>query len=361
MKRLLATILAMIMACSLVACGEKEATDTPDPSADPAPVADTGKWALETKITSTDKVTIRISHDTSDTQPSHVVLEEAFKAPLEAASNGNITVEIYPNSMLGSLTENVNSIQLGDLEMAYLNDSILSGFIPEFAVVGMPFLFSGTEAVHNAMEGDFGDHMNALLEEGLGIVNLGWCDVGFRNITNSSKPITSPDDLKGMKIRTMTNPLHLEYFEACGALPTPMAFNELYTALQQKTVDGEENPNAIVWNNNIWEVQSYMTISEHIWTSTALSIGKAFLESLPQDYQDAIREAGAQTAAYQREMTTEQNASLAANIAGKGVEVTELTAEQKAAFMKVAEDTVYKTAAKNYGQDLIDLAAAYNQ
>ncbi|MBU5625590.1 TRAP transporter substrate-binding protein [Oscillibacter sp. MSJ-2] len=159
----------------------------------------------------------------------------------------------------------------------------------------------------------------------------------------------------------MTNDLHVAYFSYLGALPTPMAFNELYTAMQQGTVDGEENPTAMIWNNNIHEVQKYMTVSEHIWTSTGLCIAKAFLESLPADYQEAIREAGANATALQRDMITEQNESLLQNIKDYGVEVTELSDEAKADFQQKAKESVWVTAAELYGQDLLDLADSYNK
>lgn len=373
MKKVLALALTATMLTALVGCGGSQPAETTAAAAAETEAAAEGEteaaaeagaegdYTLKTAITSTDKITIRISEDASEIHPSHIALEKCFKAPLEEASGGNITVEIYPNSMLGSLTENVNSMQMGDLEMAYLNDSILSGFIPEFAVVGLPYLFTSVDAVHNAMAGDFGAELSQKIYDNLGIVNLGWCDVGFRNITNSKKEIKTPADLAGMKIRTMTNDLHVEYFSHLGAMPTPMAFNELYTALQQGTVDGQENPTAMIFNNNLYEVQKYMTVSEHVWTSTGLMIAKNFYEGLPQDYQDAIQEAADNTTQLQRDMITEQNSSLLTNIEEAGVQVTVLTDEEKKAFQDAASESVWKTAAEKYGQELIDKAAAYNK
>lgn len=112
------------------------------------------------------------------------------------------------------------------------------------------------------MDGDFGQALDKKLEEQAGITTLAWGDVGFRNLTNSKHSVTSPDDLKGLKIRTMTNNLHVEYFTALGAIPTPMSFSELFTALQQKTVDGQENPSALIYNNALYEAQKYMSVSE---------------------------------------------------------------------------------------------------
>ena len=159
----------------------------------------------------------------------------------------------------------------------------------------------------------------------------------------------------------MTNNLHVEYFTALGAIPTPMSFSELFTDLQQKTVDGQENPTALIYNNALYEAQKYMSVSEHVFTAVALNIASDFYNSLPEDYQAAIKEAAENTMEYQRELITEENESLLSEIEAAGVEVTVLTDEQKAAFQKVAEDTVYKTAAGDYGQELIDMAADHNK
>ena len=184
--------------------------------------------------------------------------------------------------------------------------------------------------------------------------------LGVLYIVTTGDGITSVADLSGLKIRTQTNDVHVAYFDALGALPTPMSFNELYSALQQKTVDGQENPTAMIWNNNIWEVQPYMTVSEHVWTATTLCIGAEFFEGLPEDYQAAIQEAADNTTRLQREMITQENEELLQNIIDGGVEVVELTDEAKQEFIDIAQESVYPQAAQDYGQELIDLALSYN-
>lgn len=307
------------------------------------------------------KYTIRMAYDISETHASHLAATEIFVPMVEEGSNGNITVELYPNSQLGSVPENIEAMRIGGLEMCWASDAAIAGFVPEWNLVGLPFLWTSIEAAQNALDGDFGQYLDDLLEEKCGILDLGNADVGFRNITNSKKTITTPEDLKGIKIRTMTNELHVEYFTAIGAIPTPMSFSELFTALQQKTVDAQENPTSMIWNNKLYEVQKYMTVSEHVWSSAPIIIAKDFYESLPEEYQTLIADATLKTMERQREIITQQNADYQKNIADAGLEVTVLTAEQKAAFKKIAEDTVYKTAADKYGQDLIDMAAKYNQ
>lgn len=362
MKKLLSLVLCLAMVLSLAACGggnnDKTTTAAPQPGGETTAPKD---WGIKTQVTSTDKVTIRLAYDVAEAHPSHKATVEKFKDVLEGVTGGNITVELYPNSQLGSLAENMESMRIGDLEMAYLNDSVICAIVPEYSLVGLPYLWTSLDAAHEALDGDFGQYLDKKLEEGIGILNLGWGDVGFRNITNSKKAINTPEDLKGLKIRTMTNPLHVEYFTALGAIPTPMSFSELFTALQQKTVDGQENPTAIIYNNALYEAQSYMTVSEHVFTAINMNIAKPFFDKLPADYQALIKEAAANTMAYQRELITAENESRLSEIKAAGVEVTVLTTEQKAPFQKVAEDSCYKTAAQTYGQNLIDMAAAHNK
>lgn len=322
--------------------------------------ADAPKVTVNTTVTSADKFTIRLAYDVPEAHPSHRATVEVFKAMMEQGSNGNITVELYPNSQLGSLAENMESMRIGDLEMAYLNDGTIAASVPEFNLVGLPYLWTSIDAAHAALDGEFGSRLNQKLLDTCGLINLGYADVGFRNITNTKRAVKTPQDLSGLKIRTMTNTLHVDYFSHLGAIPTPMSFSELFTALQQKTVDGQENPTALIYNNKLYEVQKYMTVSEHVWTSCPLTVSGSFYSKLPEDYQKLLIEAANATVKAQREYITEQNASLAKDIEAAGVEVIYLTEEEKALFQKAAEESVYVTAAEKYGQELIDLAASFN-
>jgi len=366
MKRTLSVLIALVMGLMmLVGCGRPAAGGggaAPAKSGDSKPAStNAADYGLKTKVTSDKKVTIRLAYDVAEAHPSHTAFVEKFKKPIEALSKGNITVELYPNSQLGSLAENLEAMRIGDLEMAALNDAVIGAVVPEFNLVGLPYLWTSIDAAHKALDGDFGQLLDKKLQEKTGIRNLAWGDVGFRNITNSAHTIKKPADLKGLKIRTMTNVLHVEYFTALGAIPTPMSFSELFTALQQKTVDGQENPTALIYNNALYEAQKYMSITEHVFTAVNMNIAGKFFDSLPKDYQELITEAAKSCMAEQRKLITEQNSSLADKIKAAGVEVTPLTAAEKDEFQKVARDTVYKTAAKNYGQNLIDMAAAHNK
>ena len=348
MKKRLALLLAAVIAFSVFAAGCTRGGDG-------------GGTTGESDGTEGPNVTVRLTSDVSDTHASSIAMREVFIPRIEELSGGKIKVEYYPNSALGSVPENIESMRIGDLEMCWASDAAIAGAVPEWNLIGLPFLWTSIDAAHDALDGDFGAELDRILEEKTGIINLGSADVGFRNITNSKKTIKSPADLQGIKIRTMTNTLHVEYFTALGAVPTPMSFSELFTALQQKTVDAQENPIAMIWNNKLYEVQSYLTISEHIWSSAPIIIAKDFYEGLPEDYQKIIADVTKETVDYQRELITQQNTDLVQNIADAGLEVTELTAEEKAEFQKIAEDTVYKIAVDEYGQEIIDLALKYNK
>ena len=292
----------------------------------------------------------------------HVVAIDKFKEIIEKESGGKIKVQKFIGGSMGDEQANVKQLRTAEIHMAVLACGNLTPFAPAAGVFYLPYGFTSLDKNTKVFTNDaFMKKMNDLIAKQSGTRPLGWLRAGYRHITNSKHPITKMSDLKGLKIRTMTNDLHVAYFQYLGALPTPMAFNELYTAMQQGTVDGQENPTAMIWNNNIYEVQKYMTVSEHIWTSTALCVAENFLESLPQDYQDAIREAGANTTALQAEMITEENQSLLQNIEDARVEVTTLSDEAKAEFQQKAKESVWVTAADLYGQDLIDLADSFNQ
>lgn len=345
MKKKVILLLAMVMVFSLFATGCSRGG------------GDTSGGGEEGDMP---ELTIRLTSDVSDTHASMIAANEVLVPRMKELTDDKVTIEIYANSALGSVPENIESMRMGDLEMCWASDGAMAGAVDEWNLVGLPYMFTSTDAAYAAMDGDFGAELNKRFEESTGIINLGSGDVGFRNISNSKKTIVTPDDLKGIKIRTMTNTLHVEYFTALGAVPTPMSFSELFTALQQKTVDGQENPNALFYNNKLYEVQDYLTVSEHVWSCAPILVAKDYFESLPPEYQEALKTAVTETVEFQREMIQQQNRDYVTNIEEAGLEVTVLTPEQKDVFKKVAEDSVYKTAQEKYGQDLIDLAMKYN-
>ncbi len=340
MKRKLSFLLVLTMITTMIlsGCGKKEESTTA-----PAPT-DTGNKQ---------EYLIRVAHVLQNDHQTNVTLEQVFKKEVEEKSGGRIKVEIYPNGQLGGDRQTIEALTLGTLEMCVPGGTVLSGFVEDFMVFDLPFLFSSKEEAFKAFDGEVGDKLNSKLEE-KGIINLGFGENGYRHITNNTKPIITPADLNGVKIRTMENPIHMAAFKSFGANPTPISFNELFTALQQKTVDAQENPVAIISSAKFYEVQKYLSLTGHVYTNCPYLISKSFMESMPEDLQQVVRDAAKNTITTQRKALNEQESKTLEDLKAKGMIVNELTQEQKAAFVS-ASKSVYDEYVKQYGSELLDL------
>ena len=188
-----------------------------------------------------------------------------FKELIEAKSGGRIAVDVFHSSQLGSERDLIEGLQLGTVQMTLISTAPLSGFTSDFLVFDLPFIFSSVKAARDCVDSEIGQKMLDQLAS-QGITGLCFFENGFRSITNSRRPIQTPADLDGIKIRTMENPIHMATFRTMKADPTPMAFGELFTALQQKTIDAQENPLAIVDTSKFYEVQDYLSLTEHFYS-----------------------------------------------------------------------------------------------
>lgn len=302
---------------------------------------------------------IRLSHVLPESHATHIALRDAFKKYVEEKSEGRITVELYPNAQLGGDRQAIESVQLGTHEMTCPAAAPLSGFEPKFQVFDLPFLFKSREAAYKALDGELGNKLNEMLV-GSGLKNLAYPQNGFRHVSNNRGPIEKPEDLKGLKIRTMENPVHMATFKALGANPTPISFGELYTALQQGTVDAQENPPAIVATSKFYEVQKYYSLTGHVYAAACLLINEDFFASLPEDLQKIVEEGALNFKDEQRRLLNEQDAELLAKLEEEGMEINELTPEQKEKFIE-ATKSVYDEFKDVIGEDLIELARKANE
>lgn len=301
---------------------------------------------------------IRVGHTLQESTPSHIMFVDGFEKYVEEQSGGRIEVEVYPNSALGPERKMVESAQLGTLEIAYATTAVLANFDPKFLVFDLPFLFNDSNIARSACDGELGQVVAADLES-VDLKYLGLAENGFRNVTNSKRPIYTPDDLSGIKIRTMENPIHMRSFELLGASPTPMAFTELYTGLQQGTVDAQENPVFLIYASKFQEVQDYLSLTGHVYAPGVAVMNLAFWNTLPEDLQQIVDEGFRVAVEMQRELLDVQNAKDLEELK-KVMEVNELTPEQKALFVEKTKP-VYDELAAQIGQDLVDLAMAANE
>lgn len=273
-----------------------------------------------------------------------------FKELAEKNSGGRITVDLYHSSQLGDDREMMEALQMGTQEMTCPSTAPIAPFVNGFKVFDLPFLFPTYEAADYVLDGPVGqDLLNQLPK--IGLIGLAYWENGYRQLTNSKTAVSSPADCKGLKIRTMENPIHLAAWKALGANPTPMAFGELFSAMQQKVVDGQENPWGTIYLQNFPEVQDYTTDTGHVYSPFVLLISKKFWDKLPEDLQKVVKEAALEAKDHNRKLNREMNAKYLEELK-KVMNVTILTPDQKAAF-QAAVQPVYDQFSDEIGPELI--------
>jgi len=285
------------------------------------------------------------------TAPDHAYNVGARKyAELVAQRTGNrVKIDIYPATQLGSERDLVEGLQLGTVDLVVTSTGPLGGFVPRMFVVDLPFLFRDKAHAYKVLDGPIG---KSLLEPFVakGIMGLAFWENGFRNITNNVRPIEKPEDLRGIKIRTMENKIHLASFKAWGASPTPMAWGEVYTALQQKTIDGQENPIAIIYTAKLYEVQKYLALTGHFYSPSPLLMSLKAYNGLPRDIQKIMLDAAIECATFERNLLRDEEARQIAELKTKGMQVT---TPDKKPFQDAAA-SVYREFEAQFGKDLID-------
>ena len=301
---------------------------------------------------------IKVGYILPENQSDHIIMRDVFKKDIEEKSGGKISVELYPNAQLGGDRELIESVQLGTVQVAIPATSALAGFDKRFQVFDLPFLFKSKETAFKALDGELGHKVDELLKP-LGMRNLGYGENGYRHITNSRGPVHKPEDLKGIKLRTMENPLHLAFFKMLGANPTPMSFGELYTALQQGTVDGQENPVVLVYTSKFYEVQKFYSLTGHVYSATMLVANDDFFASMPEDLWKIVEDAGKRYVVEQRALAEVQEQEFLEELKKTGLQINELTPEEKRLFID-ATLPAYDLFKDIIGAELVELAKKAN-
>ncbi|MFZ7102152.1 MAG: DctP family TRAP transporter solute-binding subunit [Peptococcaceae bacterium] len=303
-------------------------------------------------------IEIKLAHSSPAANDKLEYACQEFKKYVEEKTNGRVKITTYPASQLGAEREELEGLQLGTIEMAALSTGPFPGIFPEIMVFDMPFIFSSDQVAYEVLDGPMGQEIFDLMREKTGIRGLAWGENGFRNFTNSVRTIKRPEDMQGLKIRTMENPAHMAMVTALGASPTPMAFNEVYTALQQKVVDGEENPVSLIVSMRFHEVQKYATLDGHVYNPHILLINESLYQTLPEDVQKILNEGAAIWKDEERKYNKTQTEEGIQIMKDAGVEVTELTLEEVQAF-RDATKSVYDTIGKKeVGEELLNKVLA---
>lgn len=337
-KRVLGLIMAvMVCAMAFSGCGEKSGSDSTGgqnagDSQNSQNEQSDGDSENAGGSAENAEYNIKVGHVLANTHPYQLGLEKLSELAAEK-SGGKIKVDVFHSSTLGNERDMVEALQLGTQEMVLVSTAVLSSFTDSFLVFDLPFLFNTTEEARMVCDSDLGQEILGSVEQD-GLKGLVFFENGFRNVTNSKNEVLVPEDLKGLKIRTMESPIHMASFSVMGADPTPMAMGELFTALQQKTIDGQENPLAIIDSSKLYEVQEYLSLTGHFYAPAPLFIATDYFDSLPADMQTAVTEAAKEAQVYERQVLDDMNEELQTTLTEKGVKITEV---DKAPFIEAVQ------------------------
>lgn len=341
-KHFIALCLLFILTIVLVACGS---SDTSTGS------SDTSTGSSGSDSDSDKKITIKIAHSSPAINDRAELSLQVFKKAVEERSEGRIVIETYPGSQLGGERELLEGVQMGSIEMANLSTGPFPGIFPKIMAFDLPYLFKTTDVAYEVLDGPIGDEIRQSMLDETGIRAVAWGENGFRHFTNKDYAIVKPSDLENLKIRTMENPAHMEMVEALGGSASPLAFGELYSALQQGVMDGQENPVSLIESMRFYEVQNFVTLDGHVYNPHILIINEDFFQGLPEDLRIIIEEEAKAWTPVNRQMNFDQEAVGIDNLKGYGMEITELTPEQKQAFQD-ATVPVYDMIKKEIGEEL---------
>lgn len=283
--------------------------------------------------------------------PSHPVNKRAQEAidRIRNATGGRLDIKLFPANQLGSDTDLLSQVRSGGVEFFNQASVVLSTLVPAAGIVNTGFAFHNYDEVWKAMDGPLGTYVRAQIEKvGLLTMSRPW-DNGFRNVTTSTRPVKAPEDLKGMKLRVPAAPMLSSLFTALGASPTPINFNEVYSALQTKLVEGQENPLAIIATARLYEVQKYCSMTGHVWDAYWILGNRRAMERLPKDIQEVVRRELDKAALDERADIAALNGSLRDELAGKGVQVIE--PDKNAFKAALAKGTFYKDLRAKFGDE----------
>ncbi|RNB76608.1 TRAP transporter substrate-binding protein [Brevibacillus panacihumi] len=347
MKKKWGLVLSSLMSVSLLltACGGGGGQQAAQPSGQApaaqteAPSADDGKSYV-----------FKAGHSLTEDHPYHVAMKDMAKR-VEEKSQGKVKIEVYPLSQLGAERELTEGLTLGTVDMVITSTAPVTNFYPKLGILDLPFLFESRDHAYKVLDGEVGQGILKDIESA-NIIGLAWAENGFRHVTNGTKVVKTPADLEGMKLRTQENQIHLAAFEAMGAKPTPMAWTEALTALQQGVVDGQENPAIVANTYKLYDSkQTQMSLTGHVYSAAMILFSKPVWDKLPADVQTLIAEEAKVAGQQERELMIKMEEESLQVLKDHGVTITEDVDKQ--AF-RDAMKPVYEKFAGQIDQDLLN-------
>jgi tripartite ATP-independent transporter DctP family solute receptor len=287
---------------------------------------------------------------------------EEFSKMVAEVTAGKVEVQVYHAGALGKIREVLEMAKVGTVDFVLSGTGHVTGFVPEMGITVLPYLWKDTQTMFEALDGPFGQWLGERLSA-KGYEIVGWWDNGFRHVSNNSRPIMNVADMKGLKIRCLPAKVHVDFFKALGAAPTPMGWTELYQGLQQGVVDAQENPPAMVYLGKLHEVQKYYSLTSHVNEPGNVLMSKISMNKLPKDLQLAVKVAAQKASLWQRAENQKDNEEVMQKLVDAGLKINEVPGGTVAEFRKTAQ-TVYPAAVKGFGpgsKEIVDIVVFFNK
>jgi len=294
--------------------------------------------------------TIRVSHVVPKDHPFQVGVDR-FAELVAQKTGGRMKMRGYPDGQLGAELQSISAAQGGVIEMALVSTAATASVVKEFGVYDLPFIFSDFKEADLVLDGPIGKRLLDKLPE-KNLVGLCYFENGFRHVTNSRRPIARAEDLKGLKIRTIQNPVFIDIFNTLGANATPMPFTEVFSALESRAIDGQETPYSNIFGNKFYEVQKYVSNTGHIYGAAVVLVSRKFWDQLSAAEHKVLQESCNQARDFERKFNREEDPKLLAQIRAKGAVYTELPASERVRMREMLKP-VYEKYARTLGEDVV--------
>ncbi|AFP32241.1 MULTISPECIES: TRAP transporter substrate-binding protein [Marinobacter] len=303
--------------------------------------------AFASEFTNMDPITLRLAHVVNEQDGFHIAAVK-FQDLVAERTEGAVNIELYPNASLGDERTLLEGMQIGTVDMGVITNGPVANFVEEMAVFELPFLFPSPQAAYDVLDGPIGQELLDKLSE-VNLKGLAYAERGFRNLTNSERPVNTPEDMKGLRIRVMENPVYVDTFRALGANAIPMAWTEALTAMQQNTIDGQENPANVIHSFKLYETQDYMTLSRHTYAPAIFVMGMPVWNKLPEAAQAVVLQAAQEAAEHERQVNAEMEFQQLAELREAGMQIND-TPDIKA--FQAAVVPVYEKYGEKFGDYL---------
>jgi tripartite ATP-independent transporter DctP family solute receptor len=306
-----------------------------------------GNTVFASEFTDMDPITLRLAHVVNEQDGFHIAAVK-FQDLVAERTEGAVTIELYPNASLGDERTLLEGMQIGTVDMGVITNGPVANFVEEMAVFELPFLFPSPQAAYDVLDGPIGQELLDKLSE-VNLKGLAYAERGFRNLTNSERPVNTPKDMEGLRIRVMENPVYVDTFRALGANAIPMAWTEALTAMQQNTIDGQENPANVIHSFKLYETQGYMTLSRHTYAPAIFVMGMPVWNKLPEAAQAVVVQAAQEAAEHERRVNAEMESQQLADLREAGMQIND-TPDIKA--FQAAVVPVYEKYGEQFGDYL---------